>query len=53
MTDHGEQSSGVSDRGGVVDELLDSGTGVNLSDTTLPFALPGDPGMEITDYPEG
>ncbi|KAJ3553463.1 hypothetical protein NM688_g3600 [Phlebia brevispora] len=29
------------------------GTGANLSDTTLPFALPGDPGDLITDYPEG
>lgn len=30
-----------------------SGTGQDWSNTTLPFLLPGDPGMEITDWPEG
>lgn len=29
------------------------GTGQDWSNTTLPFLLPGDPGMEITDWPEG
>ncbi|OCH87271.1 hypothetical protein OBBRIDRAFT_736445 [Obba rivulosa] len=29
------------------------GSTANLSDTSLPFLLPGDPGMLITDYPEG
>ncbi|KAJ6454358.1 glycosyl hydrolases family 31-domain-containing protein [Mycena sanguinolenta] len=29
------------------------GTGADINNTTLSFALPGDPGMEITDYPEG
>ena len=32
---------------------LSSGTGANISDTSLPFPLPGDPGDLITDYPEG
>lgn len=30
-----------------------SGTVANLSDTSLPFPLPGEPGDLITDYPEG
>ncbi|PSR99298.1 hypothetical protein PHLCEN_2v4157 [Hermanssonia centrifuga] len=29
------------------------GTGANLSNTTAPFILPGDPGGEVTNYPEG
>ncbi|CAL1697161.1 unnamed protein product [Somion occarium] len=29
------------------------GTDANLSNTSPPFLLPGDPGMPITDYPEG
>jgi len=29
------------------------GTGANLSNTSVPFALPGQPGGEVTDYPEG
>ncbi|EKM60245.1 glycoside hydrolase family 31 protein [Phanerochaete carnosa HHB-10118-sp] len=29
------------------------GTGQDWSNTTLSFLLPGDPGMEITDWPEG
>ncbi|OBZ71666.1 Alpha-glucosidase [Grifola frondosa] len=29
------------------------GTGANLSNTSTPFLLPGDPGNPITDYPEG
>ncbi len=30
-----------------------SGTGADLSNTSVPFALPGQPGGEVTDYPEG
>lgn len=33
--------------------IVHSGTGANLSDTSLPFALPGSPSMPIVDYPEG
>jgi len=29
-----------------------SGTGANLSNTAPPFILPGDPGGEITTFPE-
>ncbi|KAI0354754.1 hypothetical protein OH77DRAFT_1496667 [Trametes cingulata] len=29
------------------------GTGADLSNTSVPFILPGDPGNEITDFPEG
>ncbi|KAJ3758275.1 glycoside hydrolase family 31 protein [Lentinula raphanica] len=28
------------------------GTGADLSNTTVPFVLPGDPGDAVTDYPE-
>lgn len=28
------------------------GTGANLSDTSLPFVLPGDPGNPVVDWPE-
>lgn len=31
----------------------DSGTGANLSDTSVPVSLPGDPDSPVTDYPEG
>lgn len=30
-----------------------SGTGANLSDMSVPFALPGQPGNLVVDYPEG
>ncbi|KAJ7265080.1 glycosyl hydrolases family 31-domain-containing protein [Mycena rebaudengoi] len=30
-----------------------SGTGIDISNTSMPFLLPGDPGNPITDYPEG
>jgi alpha-glucosidase len=30
-----------------------SGTAGNLSDTTTPISLPGDPGNLVVDYPEG
>ncbi|KAI8981316.1 glycosyl hydrolases family 31-domain-containing protein [Trametes punicea] len=29
------------------------GTGANLSNTSVPFLLPGEPGEPVTDYPEG
>ncbi|KAJ7307818.1 glycosyl hydrolases family 31-domain-containing protein [Mycena albidolilacea] len=29
------------------------GTGIDISNTSMPFLLPGDPGNPITDYPEG
>ena len=34
-------------------DIRSSGTGANLSDTTLPVALPGDPDDLVIDYPEG
>ncbi|KAJ7236328.1 glycosyl hydrolases family 31-domain-containing protein [Mycena rebaudengoi] len=29
------------------------GTGIDISNTSMPFLLPGEPGNPITDYPEG
>ena len=29
-----------------------SGTGAELSNTSVPFILPGEPGNLVTDYPE-
>ena len=29
-----------------------SGSGANLSNTSVPFILPGEPGNLVTDYPE-
>jgi hypothetical protein len=39
-------------RPGLVLNLGASGSGADLSDTSMPFPLPGAPGALITDYPE-
>ena len=33
--------------------LFNSGTGIDISNTSTPFLLPGAPGNPVTDYPEG